>query len=86
MEELNFDFEEVSNGLGSSMIAGEVGLGAIETLMNYYPRMLSTCLKMIAEMTGKEPKEARLHIEEHLGLQGVFDSSLKQLTYFLLIL
>jgi hypothetical protein len=63
----------------SGKIAGGAALDAISKLLEYYPRVLSTCLLKLSLLLEKGPNEVLQEIEESLELTGVLSSNMNQL-------
>ena len=76
MEFKNEDFAALDTGL----IASDVGFDALESLMDYYPRMLSFCYKIISELTGDSIEDIKKELEEQNELTGVLETSIQQLS------
>jgi len=74
------DFMNQMNPIDTGMIAGDVGFDALESLMTYYPAMLTNCLSVISEMTGESIMDVKSAMERKLDLVGVQEQSMKQLT------
>ena len=70
--EVQFDNE-------SAYISGEVILQSLGQMLEYYPLVLGSALRMLCEISGKTPSELLLQLEQEHGLVGVLESSHGQL-------
>lgn len=76
---MNFEEEDL-HALDTGLIASDIGMGALQTLMDYYPRMLLFAYKIIAELTGNSIEEVKRELEEQNELTGIFETSVKRLS------
>lgn len=73
-------FVNKQDQISMALVAHEVGFEAIEKIVDYYNRMLLTCIITIAKDTGKSPTEIRNSLEVDLGLEGAMDIYLNTLS------
>lgn len=72
-----FDSEE--DKINLSLMAYEVSMKTIESIIDYYSNMLVEAIVEISELTGISPINIRLKFEHQLGLVNAMDTYLNKL-------
>lgn len=74
---MSFEEEFTSEG---ALISGEVILGSLGKMLEYYPLVLGSALRRLSELSGMPTLEVLTQLEQEHDLVGVLQSSANQLT------